>query len=292
MTALQLIEERKIHDLFADRPPRGALEASGVLAMNGKFFVVFDNRTSVARLAEDLSSSPMNGLFGMAHGREGFEGIAYNPFRRRFYLLIESRKTRKGKYKPEIFEYSDSLEHVRDRKVDFVFQSENKGFEAVACIRRAERDYLLGLCEGNACKSGRKGRKRGKGRIQLFTRKKQRWVWIGTIKLPRSVRFRDYSAMAIAGNRIAVASQEDSLLWIGEFDERGWRWCGDGEIYAFPRSAAGEIQYGNIEGVSWLSERRIVAVSDRRKSDQPVLTAAKDQSIHIFEIPRAALTRQ
>ena len=47
----------------------------------------------------------------------------------------------------------------------------------------------------------------------------------------------------------------------------------------------GEIHYGNIEGVSWISPSRIVAVSDRKKRDQIGCVAEKDQSIHIFDIP-------
>ena len=50
--------------------------------------------------------------------------------------------------------------------------------------------------------------------------------------------------------------------------------------YRFPGK-----DYGNVEGVAWLSSDTLVAVSDRRKKDQPKRFAAKDQSIHVFRIP-------
>lgn len=93
----------------------------------------------------------------------GFEGIAYNPYVKRFYLLIESRETKKGKFRSEIFESDDSLTYVNHRPIDFSFKSKNKGFECLAHIRRDGRDYVLGLCEGNKCKGGSAGRRPGDG---------------------------------------------------------------------------------------------------------------------------------
>lgn len=76
------------------------------------------------------------------------------------------------------------------------------------------------------------------------------------------------------------------MLWIGTFDEAGWKWRDDGQLYEFPRDE-GAIRYGNIEGVGWLSAARIVAVSDRRKKKDPPdkRLAEKDQSIHVFDVP-------
>jgi hypothetical protein len=66
-----------------------------------------------------------------------------------------------------------------------------------------------------------------------------------------------------------------------------WTIDGDGQVYDFPRSSKGKTVYGNVEGVCWIAEDRIVIVSDRRKSDQPKRCGEKDQSIHVFEIPGA-----
>jgi len=47
------------------------------------------------------------------------------------------------------------------------------------------------------------------------------------------------------------------------------------------------VERGNVEGVCWIAEDRIVVVSDRRKSGQPKRNGKKDQLIHVFEVPEA-----
>ena len=171
--------------------------------------------------------------------------------------------------------------------MEFVFKSSNKGFEAVAHVRREGQDYLLALCEGNKCESGEKGRRPGGGRVHVFKKKKKRWEHCDTIKLPESLPFVDYSGMSIDHGRVAVVSQVNSMLWVGQFDATNWNWHDAGQLYEFPRGEDGSIKYGNVEGVGWVTRTRIVTVSDRRKKKErpDKLLSAKDQSIHIFDIP-------
>jgi hypothetical protein len=63
--------------------------------------------------------------------------------------------------------------------------------------------------------------------------------------------------------RVAVVSQVNSTLWVGQ-----------------------SIRYGNIEGVDWINPTRIVTVSDRRKKkNQPDKGfLKKDQSLRVFDI--------
>jgi hypothetical protein len=77
------------------------------------------------------------------------------------------------------------------------------------------------------------------------------------------------------------------MLWVGHFEEATWSWRDEGRLFEFPRSENGSIQYGNIEGVGWITATRLVTVSDRRKKrNQPDKQLSdKDQSVHIFEIP-------
>jgi len=282
---LELVQKQKIANLLPDAPLGVAYEASGVLAKDDKLFVVFDNSTSVARLSQDLSPNPMNGLFGMARGEDGYEGITYNAAKQRYYLLVESRKQKSGCYRAEIVEYDNTLSYVKRRSLDFGFKTANKGFEAVAHVRRDRQDYVLALCEGNKCKSGRRGRQPGDGRVQLFKKKKRRWSHVDTIKLPKSVEFEDYSAMSIHGSRVVVVSQENSRLWVGVFDEAAWSWRGNGQTYQFPRSADNRKLYGNVEGAAWITPSRLVTVSDRRKDDQSKRFTCTDQSVDIFDLP-------
>jgi hypothetical protein len=283
---LNLVREAKICDLMAC-DESGRYEASGVLVKDGQFFVVFDDRTEIGRFSDDLHPQETNGLFGIAHTEFGYEGIAYNAAKQRFYLLVEARKHAKGCYQAVIVEYGEAFTYLKERPVDFTLKSRNKGFEAVAHVRRDGEDYLLALCEGNKCKCGAKGRKPGGGRVQVFHKKRKCWAHSDTIALPTTLPFVDYSGMSIAQGRVAIVSQVNSMLWVGQFDEAGWMWRDAGQLYEFPRSESGTIRYGNIEGVAWISPTRIVTVSDRRKKKkQPDKgLSKKDQSVHIFDIP-------
>jgi hypothetical protein len=285
--ALTLVRESKIYDLMPNGQSNKRWEASGVLAQDGHYFVVFDDRSEIARFSADLEPANSNGLFGMAHSAHGYEGIAYNAAKERFYLLVEARKQASGFYQALIVEYDREFGYLKERPVDFTFKSSNKGFEAAAHVRRGGKDYLLALCEGNKCKCGEKGRTPGGGRVQLFEKRRKRWRHWRSIALPATVPFVDYSGMSLDRGRVAIVSQVNSMLWVGEFDEAGWAWRDEGRLYAFPRSQDGSIRYGNIEGVSWISPTRVVTVSDRRKKrNQPDKgLSEKDQSIHIFDIP-------
>jgi hypothetical protein len=285
--ALKLVCESKICDLLPRDQLTNRWEASGVLMKDRQFLVVFDDRTEIARFSDDLKPNSTDGLFGMAHGDFGYEGITYNAAKQRFYLLVEARKQSKGSYQAQIVEYDNDFKYLKDRPVDFPFESSNKGFEAVAHVRRNDKDYLLALCEGNKCKSGDKGRKPGGGRVQVFEKSNKKWQHSDTIALPSTLPFVDYSGMSIDHGRVAIVSQVNSMLWVGQFDEVGWTWRDPGQLYEFPRADNGAIRYGNIEGVSWITPTRIVTVSDsRKKKDQPDEgLSEKDQSIHIFDIP-------
>lgn len=287
IATLKLVTERKICSLIKCDKPNTRWEASGVLVKAEHFYIVFDDRTEIARISDDLQPNESNGLFGMARGVCGYEGIAYNAGNRRYYLLVESRKQSDECYEAVIVEYDDEFNYLKCRPVDFPFKSGNKGFEAAAHVERDGNDFLLALCEGNKCSCGKKGRTPGGGRVQLFEKKKKCWRHSRTIALPTTVPFVDYSGMSIDNGRVAIVSQVNSMLWVGQFDEAEWNWRDDGQLYEFPRFDDGSVQYGNIEGVGWITSSRIVTVSDRRKkSIQPnKALSEKDQSVHIFEIP-------
>ena len=287
MPTLTLVRERKLCDLMPCDQASKRWEASGVLLKERHYFVVFDDRVEIARVADDLTPGNSNSMFGVRHADHGYEGITYNTAKQRFYLLVEARKHAKGCYKALLVEYDNEFNYLKQRPIDFIFESDNKGFEAVAHVRRDDKDYVLALCEGNMCKCGKQGRTPGGGRVQLFEKTKKCWRHIRTIALPTTVPFEDYSGMSIANGRVAVVSQVNSMLWIGQFNEADWTWHDDGQLFEFPRGDNGSIRYGNIEGVAWITPTRVVTVSDRRKKkDQPDKGLSdKDQSVHIFDIP-------
>jgi hypothetical protein len=287
---LELVREYKIHELLPEGSADDRFEASGVCARDGCFYVIFDNAPHIARLDSSLTvGHPANVLLRQRGESAGFEDLTYHARAHRFLVIIESLICADGVYRPNIEEYTDDFRYLENKWVDFALEGANKGLEGLAYVYRDGQDVVLGLCEGNRCKGGKKGRKPGGGRIQILNKGADRWDHRGTLKLPKTVRFRDYASLDLDGNRIAVVSQISSALWIGELKEKDWDFVDDGALYRFPRDEEGKIVYGNIEGVSWISSRRIVVVSDKRKpGEQAKRCAQKDQSIHIFDIPGGA----
>jgi hypothetical protein len=89
----------------------------------------------------------------------------------------------------------------------------------------------------------------------------------------------------VAGDRVAVVSQESSALWVGRLAPSSWDLLDAGRTYSFPRDPLGRTLYGTVEGVSWLADGEMVVVSDRAKPTQPSLFRAKEQAVHLFALP-------
>jgi hypothetical protein len=275
------IAEAKVYKLLPGFDHRDAFEASGVQYRDGFFYVVFDNRYEIARIAAELPhNSKANTLEGASGSGSGFEGITWDSHgTENLYVVIETAP-RHGAYYACIREYDIDLDYQGSEWTDHAFpwRQRNKGIEGIAWVRRHGEDYLLGLIESS-------------GTVLVMQQHGEHWQTVA--RIPAPVDFGDYSDIAIGGNgRVAITSQEDARLWIGRLSDGDWAYTGPGEIYALPEGDrdghvgnGGYRIYGNIEGVSWIGERRVVLVSDRGKASQPAYTRHKDQSIHIFDLP-------
>jgi hypothetical protein len=283
---LELVRESKIAALLPGEGI-GRYEASGVQARGQYLYVIFDNLPHIARFHGSLKTGHQHNILVRQRGESpGFEDITYHPGERRFLIIIEAGSHPEDGSRPAIEEYDEDLRYLDRATVDFPLESRNKGLEGVVCVRRGVDDYVLGLCEGNKCRGGAEGSKPGGGRMQIFQKADGGWRHRGTIKLPKSVRFKDYAAVDVAGNRIAVVSQASSALWTGTFKDESWAFVDEGTVYSFPTDENGDRAYFNIEGVGWLAPDKIASVSDKRKKrDQPKAAKRKDQSVHIFRIP-------
>ena len=159
---------------------------------------------------------------------------------------------------------------------------------------------VIGLCEGNHCSEARK-KDKGNGQMVVMQKKENEkdcvWETIRMINIPRSAYFEDYSDIAMDGNgRVAISSQEESQLWVGQLlgqNENG-EWDIEqmdfdpsvGQVFDFPKNDKCKTVYCNIEGVHWISNDTIMAVSDKmKKGKQNTRCAEKDQSVHIFVVP-------
>ncbi|CBZ55862.1 conserved hypothetical protein [Neospora caninum Liverpool] len=209
---------------------------------------------------------------------------------------------------------------VQACRTEFSFSSENKGFEGVVSLRNTNGTfYLLGLCEGNYCKGGAKGRKRGNGRLVLMEKVEGAepgehclWKTVKILHLPREIAFTDYSSIAIRGNHVAITSQEDAVVWVGKFnmpedkpehsdggaaseanidtptmlftDPMALEVASGGKVLNFPRDEQCNIIYCNIEGIAFAG-RLLVTVADKVKAWQDPRCMATDQRVHAFALP-------
>ncbi len=300
---LVLVKERKLFDLLHNHDIVEPLEASGVYFKGNHFYVIFDNVQQIARIKSSLPlAKKATVLFGeplKPDEVDGFEDIAYNGKKHEFYMLIESipeagvdreGEPRDGVFRGKIIRYDEHLSKLDSMKLNYKLDDDRKGFEGLSSIHRNGKSYLLGLCEGNKCCTGEKGKKPGGGRIQIFREGKKKWRHLGQLKLPKAVQFEDYAAFGILGDKIAIVSQTSAKLWIGTFHKSKWKFTDDGQMYTFPKNAAGKTIYCNVEGVSWMTPTKLVFVSDQRKPGrQPICCNEKDQSIHIFRLPAAVV---
>jgi hypothetical protein len=286
-----LVTERKLADLINPPTPDGVLEASGVIAKGADYYVILDNIRRIARIHRSLEpGSKRHAWFGPKREGDGYEDIAFSRFTRRFYLLIEAEKHPDGTYKALIDECDESARYKRRRWVDFAFEKRNTGFEGLSAVRWRGKDYLLALCEGNRCRAKRAGQKPGGGRLHVLRRSGTVWKPVARIKLPKTVKFDDYSAVALRGRRIAVVSQQSSRLWIGTLRVGDWTIVDEGTIYEFPRTKKGKIKYRTLEGLCWLTDESFVFVSDLAKRHHRKGCQKTDQSIHVFKLPRGRAT--
>ena len=286
---LELVAEAKLEALLKDAETQ-RYEASGIQYKDGHFYIVLDNAPHIVRICTDVASaSTTTTLIELQGEGSGYEEITFQPYEKQWYCLIEADEPEPKQFKPRVDAFDETFAFVESFWLDFPVETDNKGFEGLSYLRYQGEDYVLGLCEGNACKSGSRGRKPGKGRIQLFRRAPDEWTHAGTVKLPKSVQFEDYASLDLRNQYVTVLSQVTSAVWVGRIREEAHSiddlWEDDGQIYLFPRDAKGRIIYCNLEGITWLDEKTFAVVSDKAKrGKQSKRCEDRDQSIHIFRL--------
>ena len=117
MQQLELVREAKVFDILeGSLDPR--LEASGVLAKDGLFYVIFDNLPHIACIGPELARAAAgdNHMIMQERGhRRGFEDIAHDPWSGRFYVLIESLRRGRAKFMAAVQEYDADFRLYRQR---------------------------------------------------------------------------------------------------------------------------------------------------------------------------------
>ena len=270
MTFLELVQEARIRDLLEGAGEK-RYEASGVYLKDGYLHVIFDDTPRLLRIRPDwLHAGEEPDLLDLRETGAGYEDITYQSSTDRWLCLIEAAETESGVYLPCIDEFDRSFAFMKRHWLPFPLEAGNKGFEGLSTLRCAGNEYLLGLCEGNDCKSGSAGARPGKGRIQVFKRESDTWEHRGTIRLPKSVRYEDYVSLDVRNGYLTVISQVSSAMWVGRLRAHPAgledMFEDDGRSFLFPRDEKGRIMYCNLEGVTWLGNDRLVVVSDKREA--------------------------
>jgi hypothetical protein len=285
---LRLVAERPVRDLLPKEDLERA-ESSGVLAMDGRLLVIFDDSTAIGILDQDLSRTGGNRLIypdpRLASDDQpgtGYEDIARDPESGRLYLLVEAVQ-REERLLPRVEILDADFQRHSQAFLDFSIEADNKGMEGLACITRDGELTLVALCEGNRCRGGREGRRPGGGRLQLFRPAAEICAHVGTVDLPTHLWFVDFSSVAVRDNRLAVLSQRSSALWVGAFRSGSWEIVDHGQCFNFPRDDEGNVQYRTAEGLSWLDDDHLVVVSDRVQRGKR-RGRGKQRSVHVFAL--------
>eukprot|EP00457_Paulinella_chromatophora_P006034 gb/GEZN01006052.1/.p1 GENE.gb/GEZN01006052.1/~~gb/GEZN01006052.1/.p1 ORF type:complete len:432 (-),score=54.96 gb/GEZN01006052.1/:372-1667(-) len=259
--------------------------------------------TTMAPMDEDGSEEE--------HAEGGYEGLSWDQNTGRFYLIMEaipdegSNTSFHGLIVEAILSPDAATYHKKAAcPVEYSFDNGNKGFEGVAHFVQGGEHYILGLCEGNHCKGGSKGKEVGNGKLVLARRRLTKrpsahpediltdciWSFMYEIPIPPEADFIDYSDLALSDEgRVLIVSQESSKLWVGHLDTTDINklHLHKGNVYNFPRDDECRILYCNVEGIDWVTEHLVVAASDmiKSKGKQDYRCMDKDQSIHLFVIP-------
>jgi len=319
-TTVKTAFEQSFFGMIQDQKGEQKFEASDVIKIDEEwYYAIADSSWAIHKFRSDLRAfSADNVLIGNPHREEtdsGYEAIFYD--KGVFYVVRESVKHhQEGIFQGEHHAIVEELVidetgldyTIQDQcSVEYQFDGSSKGFEGALGLHGPNGEfYLVGLCEGNYCTEGDKGKEKGNGRIVISEKKTAKGAYYGcvwetkkVIKIPSTADFMDYSAIAMKPDGTTViTSQENSQLWIGKFKLTGAGGTLDldnagfveseFEVYDFPRDTNCEVNYCNVEGIHWVTDTLLVAVSDqmKKRGKQDFRCLTKDQSAHVFLLPR------
>lgn len=270
--SLTLVRETRFADLL---PANARYEASGVALLNGSLRVVFDNTTYVADIDLALSRATLGPGVKKESQYEGIT-VAHRP-KVETYVVTEGSSGRGS----TVVTLDDRGTLVTTEPTDLTFDGD-KGIEGIAWLDDIER--LLVLCEANSCGMGKDDP--GHGVVKSLRREAGAWRTDATLSLPALADFEDYSDLAVlaegeAHYRVAVVSQQNAALWLGELSTKPLAFLPQGVVLDFPRQS-GAIQYCSIEGVAFLDRKTLAFASDRSPGERG---CTKAEALHVFALP-------
>ena len=299
--------------LFRDHKSQRKYEASSVIVVDGSAYAVCDSSWAISKFDVHLTPfSTENMQIGSVDREKDDSG--YEAFFQEegiFYVVRESIQHDDKVYHAIIEELDlNEIDYsiVHQCSTEYTFEGDSKGFEGAITIRDLNNEMIiLGLCEGNHCSETHKNES-GNGRLIAMRKTVESrsngkshctWTTIRMINIPTSANFKDYSGITMNGSgKVGISSQENSQFWVGKLlgqDIDSGLWDINevefdttvGKVFDFPKNDNCETIYCNIEGVHWLNDDMIIAVSDKMKGrgKQDFICHDKDQSVHVFVLP-------
>jgi hypothetical protein len=341
--AMKTVLDATIFGLVQNINLEQKFEGSGVVKEGHTFYVICDSSWSIPAFHDLSSSGSFDSIYDPQaadherwsskganylippadleafphHVDSNWESITYWGAEKHHIVTQESLVLNDGKYHAVIMNIA--IHHEPKEwtlefacRSEFSFKDDSKGFEGMLGVDGIDgRFFLLGLCEGNWCDTGKKGKEPGNGRLVLmelyhgegppstfkdgYLQETSTCMWktLRVIEIPPTADFVDYSDVARRGNTIAISSQESSALFFGDMklkdgllDHDTFEITG-GEVTRFAPTPNCQVQYCNVEGIEFMNDRLIVGASDSMKGNgrQPYMCLEKDQSMHVFALP-------
>lgn len=305
---LKLAYELPFASLFRDTKGQKKYEASSVVIVEDNAYAICDSSWAISKFGSQLQpfadGNVQLGDPSREEDESGYEALFHEDGV--FYVLRESIQGEDDTYHAIIEELVLGAEEYSIGEVctcEYEFEGDSKGYEGAVAVHDLDNQMIvLGLCEGNHCSESRK-KDKGNGRLVAMRKEngsdgRCQWSTIREIKIPETAFFADYSAIALSSQgRAAISSQEESQVWLGHLlgqNEDGL-WDIDAmefstektKVYDFPKNDQCMTIYCNIEGIHWINDEMLMAVSDKMKSKgkQDFRCFDKDQSVHVFVLP-------
>ncbi|MCB1178276.1 MAG: hypothetical protein KDK36_11895 [Leptospiraceae bacterium] len=275
--------ESKIETLMDIHSGKRKLEASGIILVNGFYYIIFDNTFLIAKIHKSLSErKKANAWLGNKEKKSGFEGITYDYSDQKFLIVEELKNFRKSNL-ALVHEYKEGKGYLGKWVVEFPIKSRRKGMEGISYFRNNTGEYLALLCEKAKCSK--------RGNVLILKKEKSFWKEVSAFKF-KVKGMKDYSDISIKEDKVAIVSQQSSSLWIGKMNSINFQFT-DGKLYHFPKvntngefsKEANKKTYCAVEGVTWVDEKKLAMVSDQTKKDKSGFCHLKDEMLHIFTIP-------
>ncbi|BDA43497.1 hypothetical protein COCOBI_04-5090 [Coccomyxa sp. Obi] len=303
-SSLKLLQERPFASLFPAELNDTVFDPTGLEQVDKNYYVVFKSSLTIAYIPNRLS--PMddsNKLVAVSSNinKTTFGGIAAKRDDGGFLAVQERRKSDSTgeELRPIIHELQvapdlKSYTVLRHCAVAFNLSETITGFQDIQIHHDDQGNkWLLGLCNGNHCSGGEYGRDRGNGRIVVSRMKEDgsRCAWLPqkVISIPATAAFSQFSGIAIRRNKMLIASQDDSAIWLGVIDWDSWEFTDQGNVYHLPRNDACQMTYCTINAVQWLDDKRITVASGAAPPGSPWPCFSKAESLHQFLLPSSAV---